>query len=160
VNRQAHPDSLRRQARTVYETHGTHRAAAVTGIPPRTIRRWARLEQWPRQPATRQPRDQRLRLVSADTQPAPPKLAPSGRPRLAMRVRVEVFAALDQLAHEREQGRSGAARNWAIVLGVLTDKLLALEAREQATGPLDPATAVARLAELVDVCEGRDGTDG
>jgi hypothetical protein len=161
VNRQAHPDGAKRQARQVYQQHGAHQAAVVTGIPARTIRRWARLEQWPRTPATSQQPDQRLRLVSADAQPAPVKTASPGRPRLAMRLREELWAQLDQLRAYREGRRARDARDTAIVVGILTDKLLLLERPGDGSGGLvDPATAVARIGELIDVAEQRAAGDG
>jgi hypothetical protein len=160
VNRQAHPDALKRQARQVYAQHGAHQAAAVTGIPARTIRRWARLEQWPRKPATSQQPDQRLRVVDARVQPAPVKTPAPGRPRLAMRLREELWAQLDQLRAYREGRRPRDAKDTAVVVGILLDKLLILERPGEGAGPVSAEVAIARIGELIDVAEQRAAGDG
>jgi hypothetical protein len=48
MNRQPWSDDLRQQARALYASDGAQLASSVTGIPARTLRRWAVAEQWPR----------------------------------------------------------------------------------------------------------------
>jgi hypothetical protein len=77
-----------------------------------------------------------------------------------MRVRAELWAQLDQLQAYREANRPHLARATAVVVGILLDKLLVLEQRDQPAGMLDPENAAARVVELVDAIEQRAASGG
>jgi hypothetical protein len=160
VERQQHPDALKARARAVFERHGSRQAADQLGIPRRTVNHWARVEGWQRRLATAQPADQRFHPVAASAAGEAAKQPPAGRPRLAMRVRAELWALLDAVQAAREARRPRDAKDYAITAAIFLDKLLLLEQRDPGSGQLDPAMAVPRLMELVDVITERAAGDG
>jgi hypothetical protein len=168
VNRQPHDPDLKAQARSLYAADGATLAASVTGIPARTIRRWAVAEQWPRSGDGHRPH-LHVAPVAETWQPTPKGHVtslgyPHQRRALLRQLGDEARECLTALATDREAGRSGAARNWAWCVGILLERaeLLAKAAGpDQAAGQPDAAEAVARLRELAtDLAARRTGSDG
>jgi hypothetical protein len=160
MNRQQHPEGAKAQAKQLYETHGSRRAAEVTGLPRRTINAWAKQEGWQRRLATKQAPEQGVTGVAAvpDARVATVKRLP-GYQRLALLQQLgqEASACLAKVGQEREAGRSGAARNWAWCVGILLERaeLLAKAAGAVGGPDEDPAVAVATLHQVLDAIEPR-----
>jgi hypothetical protein len=162
ANRQPHDPGTKAQARQVYEAHGPEQASRVSGVPARTIYRWAVAEQWglPPEAGLRHAADQGV----ADAAPGPGRAAAAGKSaatawqpaRVLGRLAAEVDATLDDLAALRAGRRYRDARDVAVQVGILVDKAVAL-AKQTGTsgGRLDPAASVARIHELLDGIEGR-----
>jgi hypothetical protein len=160
------PD-LKAQARSLYGADGLTLAASVTGIPARTLRRWAAAEQWPRPGDGHRP-ELRVALVASARQPAPKGQVTSlgygyQRRALLRQLADEARECLTALAADREAGRSGAARNWAWCVGILLERaeLLAKAAGpDQAAGHPEAAEAVVRIREMAADLMERAGSDG
>ena len=142
-----HTPQARQQAETLYTQRGAAYAAEQTGIPERTIRRWALAEGW----------QQRMTVVAG--QDAETKSA-SLAAILGWQTRRRTMA--DQLGHvggqlleaiqrELAQGRRLNLRDAGILLGIMLDKAELLVA---ATGGADGRSmgredSIARIHELV-----------
>jgi hypothetical protein len=133
VNRQPWDDDLKAQAKALYLADGATLASEVTGIPVRTIRRWAMADDWGRPPttATGQDPDQEL----ADLAPGPVQLAGEGKGGHALGghgppgLELERDLALARQVYRTEverflagKGRAGGVRDASIALGVMLDK--------------------------------------
>jgi hypothetical protein len=169
VNRQPHPDGAKAQARTIFEAHGSRKAAEVTGISRRTVNAWVKAEGWQRRLATGQAPNQRLHVVApvADAEQAPNKRPVATgytyqRRLLLRQLGDEAGACLTALAKDREAGKSGAARNWAWCVGILLERaeLLAKAAGPDQGGHLDPAASIARMREMAADLRARAQGDG
>jgi hypothetical protein len=168
VNRQPHDADLKAQARTLYAADGPTLAASVTGIPARTIRRWAVAEQWPRSGDGHRPHLHVARV--AETRQATPKgqVATLGyglqRRALLRQLGDEARDCLVALARDREAGKSGAARNWAWCVGILLERaelLAKAGGSDQTQGHPDAAESLSRIREMVaDLNDRRAGTGG
>jgi hypothetical protein len=155
ANRQPWDDELKAQAKALYAADGATLASAATGIPSRTIRRWAMAEQWP-QPGDGHRPD--LHVAGAAPVPSAPEVPANGavghgrgwQPRLLLeRLCAELWAELDTLAALRERGKAREARDTAVVVGILVDKAAGLAKQTGASGgQLDQAATLARLREL------------
>ena len=133
MSRQPWPDDLKAQAKALYLADGAALASEVTGIPVRTIRRWAMAQDWGRPPdaATAQAPDQR------DT-PATPgsvrvagegkgghALGGHGPPGLELERDLALAREVYRVEVERflaGKGRAGGVRDASIALGVMLDK--------------------------------------
>lgn len=171
ANRQQHPDGTRAQARTVYEQHGPQRASAVTGVPTRTLRRWAEADGWkrPRQPASGHLAHQDVAGVapSVSVRAAPAKGGSGHGPgharmwnprRVLDRLSWELWAELDRLATMREHGKPRDAQPVAVIVGILTQRCLELAKAagvDASSGHLPPELARERLGELRQVLADR-----
>lgn len=165
MNRQQHPDGAKAQARTIYQAHGSRRAAEVSGISRRTINAWAKAEGWQRHLAAQQPPHLHVAPVADTAGPAGKRTVAAGWPMRRQqqldRYAQLVDAALDKAEQAMEANKPYHAKAYAITAGVFTDKVevLAKQVREQGTAgePVDVAASVARLQQLVDAAEGRAG---
>jgi hypothetical protein len=154
-----HTPQARQQAETLYTQRGAAYAAEQTGIPERTIRRWALAEGW----------QQRMTVVAG--QDAETKSA-SRAAILGWQTRRRHMA--DQLGHvgaqlleaiqrELAQGRRLNLRDAGILLGIMLDKAELLVA---ATGGADGRSmgreeSIARIRELVaGISERREADQG
>jgi hypothetical protein len=151
VNRQRHPDGAKAQARTIFEAHGSRRAAEVTGLPRRTINAWAAAEDWQR---PGQPRHLRV-APSAEARPAAGKTGVPAGYSLARRVLLRRLGdtaslALDQVEAHLRAGHTVKARDAMVVAGIAVQRAeeLAKAAGPAAGGQPDPAELVGRLREL------------
>jgi hypothetical protein len=152
-----HDDAAKRQARQVYETHGAQAAADTTGIPVRSIRRWALAERWPR------------RLTVAD--PTPEKVeARSQAARMGWHTRRRVMAdqlgnvgaqLLEAIQGELAKGRRLNLRDAGILLGIMLDKAELLAAQTGGTdgAAMSPEESIARIRELATAINQRAGAD-
>jgi hypothetical protein len=178
ARREPWPEELKHQARTLYERDGIQLAAEVTQIPSRTLRYWARAEQW-QHPGSDGNGGNRPDLHVAPGAHAPQPVSSGGKPvkgqvvalgygfarrDLLRQLADEAAGCLTAMAEDRERGRSAAVRNWAWAVGVLLERA---ELLAKAAGPghaddhPDPAEAVGRLRELAaDLNARRTGTDG
>jgi hypothetical protein len=153
-----HDQQAREHARTLYRQHGAAYAAEHTGIPERTIRRWALVEGWP----------QRMTVVAG--QDARTNSASCQAVILGWHTRRRVMA--DQLGHvgaqlleaiqrELAERRRLNLRDAGILLGIMLDKAEALSALTGgASGNLDMSpeanqARLPRLYEMLDVLEER-----
>ena len=166
MNRQPHDAGLKAQAKQVYLQHGSRRAAEVTGISRRTVNSWALQDGWQRPQATKQPRNQRFRVVppvgQAGRDPAK-RVGPGWQPqRVLDRLAWELWAELDTLAGYREARKAREARDSAVQIGILVDKSMALakQAGLEHGGQPDPETATVRLHEMLDALQERATPDG
>lgn len=166
MNRQPHPDGAKAQARTIFEAHGSRKAAQVIGISRRTVNAWAKAEGWQRPQATRQGRDQRFHPVSPSAQarggPAK-RVGPGWQPRRVLdRLAWELWAELDTLAAAREAGKPREVREAAVVVGILVDKCSDLAKQTGADrygGHPSPEEVRDRLHELADAWRQRAEQD-
>jgi hypothetical protein len=168
VNRQPHDADLKAQARSLYAADGPTLAASVTGIPARTIRRWAVAEQWPRSGDGHRPH---LHVA-----PVAETRQPTGKTRvvaigyglqrrvLLRRLGELATLALDQVETELRAGHTVKARDGMVVCGIALDKA---EQLAKAAGPdlagdrPDAAEAVARIrAMAADLATRKTGSDG
>jgi hypothetical protein len=146
----------REQAKTLYAQRGAAYAAEQTGIPERTIRRWALAEGW----------QHRMTVVAA--QDARTNGAASQAAILGWQTRRRHMA--DQLGHVGAQLLEAIQRDLAerkrlnlrdagILLGIMLDKaeLLAAKGRATGYGELSPEQSLARIDTLLDVLEDRAG---
>jgi hypothetical protein len=168
------PADLKAQARALYASDGLQLAAEVTQIPGRTLRHWAKTEQWPRPGDEDQAGNGGKR---ADLRLAPVPHAGQGPVKgqvVALGYGYQRRALLRQLGDlagqavgrasaELEQGHTAKARDAAVVLGIALDRA---EALARAAGP-DPsaqpemAEVVGRLRELAaDLQARKTGSDG
>jgi hypothetical protein len=144
----------REQAKTLYAQRGAAYAAEQTGIPERTIRRWALTEGW----------QHRMTVVAA--QDARTNAAASQAAILGWQTRRRHMA--DQLGHVGAQLLEAIQRELAerkrlnlrdagILLGIMLDKAELLAAQTGATGygELSPEQSLARIDTLLDVLEDR-----
>jgi hypothetical protein len=155
-----HTPQARQQAERLYTQRGAAYAADHTGIPERTIRRWALAEGW----------QQRMTMVAG--QDAETKSAASLAAILGWQTRRRTMA--DQLGHvgaqlleaiqrELAQGRRLNLRDAGILLGIMLDKAELLVA---ATGGADGRSmgredSIARIRELVaGISERREAEQG
>jgi hypothetical protein len=158
MNRRPHDPDAKAQARSLYAADGAQLASDVTGIPTRTIRRWAMAEQWPQPGDGHHPDLHAAGAAPVSGAPEPlakgesgqPATARGWQPRLLLeRLTVELWAELDALAGLRAQGKTHAARDTAVVVGILTDKAGELAKQAGASGgQLDQAATLSRLREL------------
>jgi hypothetical protein len=151
-----HDPQARGQAKTLYQQRGAAYAAEQTGIPERTIRRWALEDRW----------QQRMTVVTG--QDAQTKSAASQTAMIGWSTRRRHMA--DQLGHvgvqlleaiqrELAQGQRLNLRDAGILLGIMLDKAEALSALTGG-GQLDisPEANQARLErihQLLDVFQER-----
>lgn len=168
MNRQPHDANLKAQARSLYTADGPTLAASVTGIPARTIRRWAVAEQWPRSGDGHRPH-LHVAPVAETRQPAGKSgQVPAGyglaRRVLLRRLGDTAGLALDQVERELAQGHTGKARDCAIICGIALDKaelLVKAVGSDVGVGMPTVAEARARLRELAaDLTARRTGSDG
>jgi hypothetical protein len=166
MNRQQHSDGAKAQARTIFEAHGSRKAAEVTGISRRTINAWARAGGWQRRgqrPDLRVAPVPDARQVSSKGREVPAGYGLARRV-LLRRLGDTAGLALDQVRRELGQGRTGKARDCAIVCGILLDKAEVLaKAVGSDVGGTTPTVgeARARLRELAaDLAARRTGSDG
>jgi hypothetical protein len=149
----------REQARTLYRQHGAAYAAEQTGIPERTIRRWALAEGWPH----------RISVVAAQDGRTNGAATQAGI--LGWQTRRRHMA--DQLGHVGAQLLEAIQRDLAerkrlnlrdagILLGIMLDKaeLLAAATGASGRGDLTPEQSMARLETLLDVLEDREANHG
>jgi hypothetical protein len=160
--RQPHDPGARAQAKQLYLAHGSARAAELTGIPQRTIRRWARSGHWRPQPATdHQAPDQGVAGVAASGGQAlqPPKGAVAAfgwQPHAVLeRLTGELWAELDDLARWRAAGRPREARDTAVVCGILADKCQDLAKQIGASDDQGADASVASITAVLDAIERR-----
>jgi hypothetical protein len=129
MNRQPWDDDIRAQAKALYLADGAQLAAEATGVPIRTIRRWAVAEGWGRPPpaATSHGADQQL----ADLAPGgvdaagPGKGAGHGTPGMELERDLALARQVYRTEVERflaGKTRAGGVRDASIALGVLIDK--------------------------------------
>jgi hypothetical protein len=137
-----HDDAARRRARQVYETHGAQAAADTTGIPVRSIRRWASAERWPRRLAVAVPTPEKVEARSQAS-------------RMGWHTRRRVMAdqlgnvgaeLLEAIQAELAKGRRLNLRD----AGILLDKaeLLAAQTGGTAGSGLSEQEVAARLREI------------
>ena len=168
MNRQPWSDDLRQQARALYASDGAQLASSVTGIPARTLRRWAVAEQWPRS-GDGHPPHLHVAPSAGTRQPAGKTRVVAigwGFQRRAVLRRLGELAtlALDQVGTELRAGHTVKARDSMVVCGIALDKA---EQLAKAAGPdlagdrPDTAEALARLQEMLgDLATRRTGSDG
>jgi hypothetical protein len=160
-------DDLRQQARALYASDGAKLASEVTGVPLRTVQRWAMAERWaaPSDDATSQ-------APHLHVAPAPDVWRPDGRGRhvpagygLARRLLLRRLGdtaglALDHVERELGQGHTSKARDCAIALD--RAEVLAKAVGDGVGGAVPSvAEARARLAELAaDLTARSTGSDG
>lgn len=142
----------RTEAVNAYTTHGTAEASRRTGIPPRTIRTWAK-----QAGAT-------AATAAANQKNSPPAKAEEAtrvihawgdyREREAMAAGAEAAHARQTLRHHLDQGDTKAAKDCGVIYGIMVDKAELLSGRATqrveawATSELDRS-----LRELVDEME-------
>jgi hypothetical protein len=169
ADRRPHDPGAVAQARQLYQQRGAAQASRVTGIPERTIRRWAERGHWrPRDQEPSHGADQGVAGV------APPAAGASGhaakepmavRPlwnphRVLGRVLAELDAELDDLAAARAQGKRREARDTAVTIGILIDKADRLAERMGADRPTDPEDAAEHIRQMLDAIQERTRSDG
>lgn len=150
-----HNPQAREQAKTLYSQRGAAYAAEQTGIPERTIRRWALAEGWP----------QRMTVVAG--QGGGTNSAASQVAVLGWQTRRRTMA--DQLGHVGAQLLEAIQRDLAdrkrlnlrdagILLGIMLDKaeLLAAQTGAIGRGDVSGEQALARLNTMLDVLEDRE----
>jgi hypothetical protein len=176
ASRQPWDDDLKAQAKALYLADGAQLAADVTGIPVRTIRRWAVADRWGRPPGP----DSGHVADQGDTQDAPDPAREGGPAKRdggsfgsfsgmpGMELEQDLALARQVYRTEVERflaggGRAGGVRDASIALGVLLDKMgkhgsgqagggeftwADLHARAEAAGPriLEMATFLATRA--------------
>jgi hypothetical protein len=159
ANREPWDEDLKQQTKALYLADGAALASSVTGVPVRTVRQWAKVGNWRQQtPATGQPADQRLHLVTPvpGVAAAPSKSqVPAGyglaRRVLLRRLGDTASLALDLVAQELAAGHTSKARDCAIICGIALDKaeLLAKAGGQDVGGAMPTvAEATSRLREL------------
>jgi hypothetical protein len=142
-----HDPEVHEQAKTLYRQRGAAHAAEQTGIPERTIRRWALAEGW------------QQRMTALAGQDAETKSAASRAAILGWQTRRRTMA--DQLGHvgaqlleaiqaELAKGRRLNLRDAGILLGIMLDKAELLAAQTGGTdGPrMSKEELLGRLREL------------
>jgi hypothetical protein len=140
----------------VYEHHGAQAASDDTGIPIRSIRRWASAERWPRRLAV--------------TDPSPEKMeARSQAARMGWHTRRRNMAdqlgdvgaqLLEAIQADLAQRKHLNLRDAAILLGVAVDKAELLTAATGGSGgPSSPEDSIARIRELATVINERREAD-
>jgi hypothetical protein len=116
---------VREQAKTLYQQHGAAYAAEQTGIPERTIRRWALADSW-------QQRMTALAGQDARTKPPASQAAMIGwstrRRHMADQLGHVGVQLLEAIQRELAQGRRLNLRDAGILLGIMLDKAEALSA--------------------------------
>jgi hypothetical protein len=144
----------REQARTLHAQRGAAYAAEQTGIPERTIRRWALTEGW----------QHRMTVVTG--QDARTNAAASQAATLGWHTRRRTMA--DQLGHVGQQLLEAIQRDLAerkrlnlrdagILLGTMLNKAELLAAQTGAIGREDvsPEQSIARITQMLDVLQER-----
>jgi hypothetical protein len=165
VNRRPHPDGARAQARQLYQQRGPAEASRITGIPPRTLRRWASSGHWrPLSATTQQPPDQHDAGVAASggqpLQPGKSGAATLGgwQPHAVLgRLTAELWAELDDLARWRAAGRPRESRDTAVTAAILLDKCQALAKQLGHDGGQNPDASIAGITAVLDAIEQRTG---
>jgi hypothetical protein len=169
VNRQPHDPGAMAQARQLYLQRGPAEASRLTGVPPRTLRRWAERGHWrPRNQESGHSPELGVAPVaprSAGTSGHAAKETVAARPlwnphRVLGRILVELGAELDDLAAARAEGKRREARDTAVVVGILVDKAQALAERAGADRPTDPADAAEHIRQVLDAIQARVEAQG
>jgi hypothetical protein len=170
VNRQPHDPGARAQARQLYQQRGPAEASRLTGVPPRTLRRWASAGHW--RPPGQEPghaADQGVagvapRSVGAHGHAAkePVAVRPPWNPRQVLgRILAELGAELDDLAAARAQGKRREARDVAVVVGILVDKADRLADRVgMGDHTPDPQEAAEHIRAMLDAIQQRVDAPG
>jgi hypothetical protein len=154
-----HDDAARRQARQVYESRGAQAASEVTGIPIRTIQRWAQAEGWPRRLAVPVAQD----ATKTEDQCQAAILGWQTRRRhMADQLGHVGAQLLEAIQRELAERRRLNLRDAGILLGIMLDKaeLLAAATGTSGRGDLTPEQSLDRLETLLDVLEDREADHG
>jgi hypothetical protein len=149
----------REQAKTLYAQRGAAYAAEQTGVPERTIRRWALAEGWP----------QRMAVVTGQdgetTSPASQAVIlgwQTRRRHMADQLGHVGAQLLEAIQRELAERNRLNLRDAGILLGIMLDKaeLLAAATGASGRGDLTPEQSMARLETLLDVLEDREANHG
>jgi hypothetical protein len=139
---------VREQAKRVYQQHGAAYAAEQTGIPERTIRRWALAEGWQQRMAAVAGQDGRT--TSAASQAV--RIGWHTRRRLMADQLGDVGAQLLEAAIQADlaQRKRLNLRDGGILLGIMLDKaeLLAAQTGSSDGRGLSRADSIARFIEM------------
>jgi hypothetical protein len=150
-----HDPRIRERARELYEQHGAAYAAEQTGVPRRSIDRWAAEEGWTR----------RLTGLASHTDPKTQSHAlawETRRRREADAAGSTAGVIREVIERQVRSARRLPLRDLAVAYGIFIDKAELLGIR---TGGADyrevsAEQQVARLVELVDVAEQREAGGG
>jgi hypothetical protein len=153
-----HDDAARRQARQVYETRGAGAASHITGIPIRTIQRWAQAEGWPRRLALTQD----TAKIHEDRRQAAIVGWHTRRRTMADQLGEVGAQLLEAIQRDLAERKRLNLRDAGILLGIMLDKAELLSERTgwAEGGDVSAEEAVATINRVLDAIEPRVAGDG